>query len=152
LISSLFLSILLTGPSGSGKTHIVNFLLKRYSQISSIYVNGSEIFDKFVGSSEKKIREIFKRAREVSPCIVFIDELDIIAGLRGRDSTGVLDRVVNQLLTELDGSNGKDDNIYFVAATNRKEALDPAILRPGRIDKIIRMESCVSNSNLQCGF
>jgi len=91
----------------------------------------------WVGESEKGVRKIFRRARQVAPCIVFFDELDAIATKRGRDNNnGVSERVVNQLLTEVDGVEALH-NVIFIAATNRPDLIDSALLRPGRIDKLI---------------
>ncbi|MEM1844019.1 MAG: AAA family ATPase, partial [Desulfurococcaceae archaeon] len=90
----------------------------------------------WVGESERAIREIFRRARMVAPAIVFFDEIDSIAGVRGSDPSGVIDRIVNQLLTELDGIQPLR-RVIVIAATNRPDLLDPALLRPGRFDKLV---------------
>jgi transitional endoplasmic reticulum ATPase len=102
-----------------------------------ISVKGPEIFSKWVGESEKAIREIFRKARQSAPCIIFFDEIDAIAPKRGRDiSSAVTDKVVNQLLTELDGMEEPKD-VIIIAATNRPDIIDPALLRPGRLDRVI---------------
>jgi transitional endoplasmic reticulum ATPase len=102
-----------------------------------ISVKGPEILSKWVGESEKRIREIFRKARMMAPTIVFFDEIDSIAQVRGRGiSSDVTEKVLNQLLTELDGIETLED-VVFIAATNRRDLLDPALLRPGRIDKEI---------------
>ncbi|RLI54411.1 MAG: AAA family ATPase, partial [Candidatus Thorarchaeota archaeon] len=96
-----------------------------------------EIFNKYVGESEKAIREIFKKARQTAPCVLFFDEIDAIMGARGmRDETGVSQRIVNQFLAELDGMQSLQ-NVLVIGATNRADILDPAVLRPGRFDSIV---------------
>jgi transitional endoplasmic reticulum ATPase len=130
--------ILLYGPQGVGKT-----LLAKASATESganfIAVNGPEILSKWVGESERAIREIFRRARMVAPAIIFLDEIDSIAPARGsRVDSGVTDRIVNQLLTEIDGIKPLR-GVVVIAATNRPDLLDPALLRPGRFDRIIKV-------------
>jgi transitional endoplasmic reticulum ATPase len=100
-------------------------------------VNGPEIIDKYVGESEKTVREVFDRARQSAPSIVFFDEIDAVTARRG-EGHEVTERVVSQLLTELDGL-AQNPNVVVLAATNRMEAIDPAILRPGRIDTHIEV-------------
>jgi transitional endoplasmic reticulum ATPase len=103
-------------------------------------VKGPEFLSKWVGESEKAVRELFRKARMAAPCIIFIDELDAVAGLRGGydEGTHVTERVVNSLLTELDGLQNLK-NVVVLAATNRPDLLDSALLRPGRFDKIIQL-------------
>lgn len=103
-----------------------------------ISVKGPELLDKYVGESERAVRQVFERARSSSPCIVFFDELDSLCPKRGSDSSGggVSERVVNQLLTEMDGLDSRK-SIFVIAATNRPELIDPAMLRPGRLDKLL---------------
>ncbi|MCI4396801.1 MAG: AAA family ATPase, partial [Thermoprotei archaeon] len=103
-----------------------------------IAVRGPEILSKWVGESEKAIREIFRRARQVAPTIVFFDEIDSIAPARGfrYDTSGVTDRIVNQILAEMDGIQPLS-NVVVIAATNRPDILDPALLRPGRFDRLV---------------
>lgn len=127
--------ILLYGPSGTGKTLLVNAASKEFG-INYIYIKGPEVFDKWVGASEKAIRNIFKKAKEVSPCILFIDEIDSITQSKG-DSLNTT-KVLDQLLMELDNISRKD--IIFVAATNRPDLVDKSFLRSGRIDKILEFK------------
>ncbi|MCE4603050.1 MAG: AAA family ATPase, partial [Desulfurococcales archaeon] len=103
-----------------------------------IAVRGPEILSKWVGESEKAVRKIFERARQVAPAIIFFDEIDSIAPARGfrHDTSGVTDRIVNQLLTEMDGIVPLQ-NVVVIAATNRPDIIDPALLRPGRFDRLI---------------
>ncbi|RIA82621.1 P-loop containing nucleoside triphosphate hydrolase protein, partial [Glomus cerebriforme] len=97
-------------------------------------VKGPELLNKYIGASEKSIRDLFERAQAAKPCVLFFDEFDSIAPKRGHDSTGVTDRVVNQMLTQMDGAEGLD-GVYVLAATSRPDLIDPALLRPGRLDK-----------------
>ncbi|MCD6434067.1 MAG: AAA family ATPase, partial [Candidatus Diapherotrites archaeon] len=124
--------ILLYGPPGCGKTLLAKAVATE-SDANFIAVKGPELISKWVGESEKKIREIFKKARQVAPCIIFFDEFDSISQVRGRSLTDVTERVVNQLLTELDGIEDLEQ-VTVIAATNRPDLIDPALLRPGRID------------------
>jgi len=127
--------VLLFGPPGCGKTLIAKAIATE-SESNFISVRGPEVLSRWVGESEKAIREIFKKARQVAPCIVFFDELDAIAPVRGSDTNRVTDRVLNQILTELDGL-AKLENVVVLGATNRPDLIDPALMRPGRFDKII---------------
>jgi transitional endoplasmic reticulum ATPase len=129
--------ILLYGPPGTGKTLLAKAVATE-SEANFISVKGPEIFSKWVGESEKAIREIFRKARQAAPCIVFIDEIDAIAPRRGSSigDSHVTDRVVNQLLTEMDGIEDLK-GVVVIAATNRPDMLDPALLRPGRFDRLI---------------
>jgi SpoVK/Ycf46/Vps4 family AAA+-type ATPase len=128
--------VLLYGPPGCSKTMLAKALANE-SKMNFISIKGPEVFSKWVGDSEKAVREIFRKARAVAPCVVFVDELDGMCGHRG--SGGVSDRVISQFLTELDGlpaaMSEKSDSIILVAATNRPENIDGAVLRPGRIDR-----------------
>ncbi|KAI8084697.1 P-loop containing nucleoside triphosphate hydrolase protein [Halteromyces radiatus] len=99
-------------------------------------VKGPEILNKYIGASEKSVRDLFERASAAKPCVLFFDEFDSIAPRRGHDSTGVTDRVVNQMLTQMDGAEGLD-GVYVLAATSRPDLIDPALLRPGRLDKAL---------------
>ncbi|MDI3502270.1 MAG: transitional endoplasmic reticulum ATPase [Archaeoglobi archaeon] len=132
--------VLLYGPPGTGKTLLAKAVANE-SNANFIYVKGPEILSKWVGESEKAIREIFRRARQVSPCIIFFDEIDAIAPFRGfGDSSGVSERITDQLLTEMDGlEEGKQ--IIVLAATNRPDILDPALLRPGRFDRLVLLRA-----------
>ena len=128
--------ILLYGPPGCGKTLLAKAVATE-SGANFIAIKGPEILSKWVGESEKAIREIFRKARQVAPSIIFFDEIDSIAPARGfRTDSGVTDRIVNQLLAEMDGIQTLK-NVVVIAATNRADILDPALLRPGRFDRII---------------
>ncbi|MET1127705.1 MAG: CDC48 family AAA ATPase, partial [Thermoproteota archaeon] len=129
--------VLLFGPPGTGKTLLAKAVATE-SGANFIAVRGPEVLSKWVGESEKAVRQIFRRARQVAPTIVFFDEIDAIAPARGvrHDTSGVTDRIVNQLLTEMDGIEPLQ-NVVVIAATNRPDILDPALLRPGRFDRLI---------------
>jgi len=130
--------ILLHGPSGTGKTLLAKAVATE-SEANFVSVRGPELLSKWVGESERGIREIFKRARQSSPCVIFFDEIDSIAPIRGGGAeTQVTERVVSQLLTELDGMQ-EMHGVVVLAATNRADMIDPALLRPGRFDKIIQI-------------
>ncbi|EPA05356.1 AAA family ATPase, partial [Candidatus Nitrosarchaeum limnium] len=122
--------ILLHGPSGTGKTLLAKAVATQ-SEANFVSVRGPELLSKWVGESERGIREIFRRARQASPCVVFFDEIDSIAPIRGAGGeTAVTERVVSQLLTELDGMENMH-GVVVLAATNRPDMIDPALLRPG---------------------
>ncbi|QLD87502.1 CDC48 family AAA ATPase [Natronomonas salina] len=123
--------VLLYGPPGTGKTLLARALAGE-SDVNFVSVAGPELLDKYVGESEKAVREVFDRARQSAPAIVFFDEIDAVAGVRG-ESSEASERVVSQLLTELDGLTD-NPNLVVLAATNRRDALDPALLRPGRLE------------------
>lgn len=128
--------VLLYGAPGTGKTMLAKAVANE-SEANFISVKGPELVSKFVGETERGIRKIFKKARQVSPVIVFFDEIDSLASLRGNSfDSGVGDRAVNQLLTEIDGIEELKD-VIFIAATNRPDLVDPSLLRPGRIDKLV---------------
>src|SRR3989441_1020617 len=128
--------ILLYGPPGSGKTLLAKAVATE-SEANFISIKGPEVMSKWVGESEKAVRMIFKKAKQVAPCIVFLDELDAIAHVRGFDTdSGVSERVVNQLLTSMDGLESLE-GVCVVGATNRPDRLDPAMLRTGRFDRIL---------------
>ena len=130
--------ILLHGPSGTGKTLLAKAVATQ-SEANFISVRGPELLSKWVGESEKGVREIFKRARQSAPCVIFFDEIDSIAPIRGAGGEGVAtstERIVSQLLTEMDGMENMH-GVVVLAATNRADMIDPALLRPGRFDKIV---------------
>ncbi|WP_457619648.1 AAA family ATPase [Methanopyrus sp.] len=129
--------ILLYGPPGTGKTLLAKAVANE-SDANFIAVRGPEILSKWVGESEAKIREIFQKARQTAPCVIFFDEIDAIAPKRGTEVGGsrVTERVVNQLLTEMDGIEATED-VFVIAATNRPDIIDEALLRPGRFDRIV---------------
>ncbi|MAH07900.1 ATPase [Candidatus Pacearchaeota archaeon] len=132
--------ILLYGPPGTGKTLLAKAVAKE-SEANFIQVKGPSLLSMWVGKSEEGVRKIFDRARQVSPCIVFFDEIDSLAGKRGMESgTKVTERVLNQLLAEMDGIEDLS-NVIVIAATNRPDMLDSALLRPGRFDRILLVGS-----------
>lgn len=143
--------VLLYGPPGCSKTMLAKALACE-SKLNFVSVKGPEVFSKWVGDSEKAVREIFARARGVAPCVVFIDELDGMCAKRG--GGGVGDRVISQFLTELDGLpaalSAGADRVIFVAATNRPDNIDPAVLRPGRIDRkvLVGLPSAVERNQI----
>ncbi len=128
--------ILLYGPPGTGKTLLAKAVATE-SEANFISVKGPEFLSKWVGESEKAVREVFRKARQAAPAVIFIDEIDAVAPVRGMDlGTRVTERVVSQLLTEMDGLE-ELHNVTVIAATNRPDMLDPALLRPGRFDRLI---------------
>jgi len=128
--------ILLYGPPGTGKTLLAKAVATE-SEANFISVKGPEFLNKWVGESEKAVRETFRKARQASPCVIFMDEIDSIAPERGTGSdSNVTERVISQMLTEMDGLEGLSD-VVVIAATNRPDIMDPALLRPGRFDKSI---------------
>lgn len=128
--------VLLFGAPGTGKTMIAKAIATQ-SKANFISIKGPEVMSKWVGESEKAIRMIFKKAKQVAPSIVFLDEIDAIAPRRGAYSdSGASERMVNQLLTSMDGLESLD-NVVVIGATNRPDILDPALLRPGRFDRIL---------------
>ncbi|KAK2629308.1 hypothetical protein QTJ16_000128 [Diplocarpon rosae] len=133
--------ILFYGPPGTGKTLLAKAIATEFS-LNFFSVKGPELLNMYIGESEANVRRVFQRARDARPCVVFFDELDSVAPKRGNqgDSGGVMDRIVSQLLAELDGmSDGEDGGggVFVIGATNRPDLLDAALLRPGRFDKML---------------
>jgi transitional endoplasmic reticulum ATPase len=131
--------VLMYGPPGTGKTLLAKAIANE-AQSNFISIKGPELLNKYVGESEKGVREVFEKARSNAPTVVFFDEIDSIAGERGRNSgdSGVGERVVSQLLTELDGLEDLED-VVVIATTNRPDLIDPALLRPGRLDRHVHV-------------
>ncbi|KAL7749126.1 peroxisomal assembly protein [Sorochytrium milnesiophthora] len=131
--------ILFFGPPGSGKTLLAKAVATTCS-LNFLSVKGPELLNMYIGESERNVREIFQRARDAKPCVIFFDELDSVAPKRGEkgDAGGVMDRIVSQLLAELDGMNSSGgEAVFVIGATNRPDLLDEALLRPGRFDKLV---------------
>lgn len=133
--------ILFYGPPGTGKTLLAKAIATEFS-LNFFSVKGPELLNMYIGESEANVRRVFQRARDARPCVVFFDELDSVAPKRGNqgDSGGVMDRIVSQLLAELDGMNGGEEGsggVFVIGATNRPDLLDTALLRPGRFDKML---------------
>ena len=141
--------VLLYGPPGCGKTLLAKAIATE-SESNFISIKGPEVFSKWVGESEKAIREVFRKARMASPAVIFFDELDSLVPKRGMGfaDQGVSERVISQLLTEMDGISTLE-NIVVLAATNRPDILDPAVLRPGRFDKLVYVPSPDEKARLQ---
>lgn len=129
--------ILLHGPPGTGKTLLARAVASECS-IHFIVVRGPEIRSRWIGEAEERIRFLFSKARMVAPCVVFLDEIDAALPRRGRDASGSVDSVVNQILAQMDGIEGGED-VFVIGATNRIEMLDPAALRPGRFDCLVEV-------------
>ena len=138
--------LLLYGYPGCGKTLLASAVAGECG-LNFISVKGPEILNKYIGASEKSVRDLFERAESARPCVLFFDEFDSIAPKRGHDSTGVTDRVVNQLLTQMDGAEGLS-GVYVLAATSRPDLIDPALLRPGRLDKSLLCDMPNSDDRL----
>ncbi len=129
-------SIMLFGAPGTGKTLVIEAIANECG-INFIGIKGPELLSKYVGASEQSVRDLFSRAQSARPCILFFDEFDALAPRRGHDSTGVTDRVVNQLLTQMDGVEALQTGVYVLSASSRPDLVDPALLRPGRFDKCL---------------
>src|SRR5690349_14495265 len=141
--------ILLYGPPGTGKTLMAKAAANE-SEANFISIKGPELLSKWVGESEKGVREVFRKARQAAPCIIFFDEIDAVAPTRGSDSgnSHVTERVISQLLTELDGLEILT-NVIVIAATNRQDIIDTALLRPGRFDRLLYVPPPDKESRLQ---
>jgi transitional endoplasmic reticulum ATPase len=141
--------ILLYGPPGCGKTLLAR-AVSTESEANFISIKGPEVFSKWVGESEKAIREVFRKARMAAPAVIFFDEMDSLTPQRGAGfgDSGVTERVISQLLTEMDGILTLQD-IVVIAATNRPNLIDPAVLRPGRFDRLIYVPEPDEKSRLQ---
>jgi transitional endoplasmic reticulum ATPase len=141
--------ILLYGPPGCGKTLLARAVATE-SEANFISIKGPEVFSKWVGESEKAIREVFRKARMAAPAVVFLDEIDSLTPKRGMgmSDSGVSERVISQLLTEMDGITTLQD-IVVIAATNRPDMVDSAVLRPGRFDRLIYVPEPDEKSRLQ---
>jgi transitional endoplasmic reticulum ATPase len=141
--------VLLYGPPGTGKTLMAKAAANE-SEANFISIKGPELLSKWVGESEKGVREVFRKARQAAPCIVFFDELDAIAPTRGGDfgDSHVTERVISQLLTELDGLEVLT-NVIVIAATNRPDIIDAALLRPGRFDRLLYVPPPDRNSRIE---
>jgi transitional endoplasmic reticulum ATPase len=141
--------ILLYGPPGTGKTLMAKAAAHE-SEANFISIKGPELLSKWVGESEKGVREVFRKARQAAPCIVFFDEIDAIAPNRGGmgSDSHVTERVISQLLTELDGLEVLS-NVIIIAATNRPDIIDAALLRPGRFDRLLYVPPPDKESRIQ---
>ncbi|KAK9142986.1 hypothetical protein Syun_012386 [Stephania yunnanensis] len=130
--------VLLYGPPGTGKTLLAKAVATECS-LNFLSVKGPELINMYIGESEKNVRDIFHKARSARPCVIFFDELDSLAPARGAsgDSGGVMDRVVSQMLAEIDGLNDSVQDLFVIGASNRPDLIDPALLRPGRFDKLL---------------
>ncbi|XP_011626676.1 peroxisome biogenesis protein 6 isoform X1 [Amborella trichopoda] len=130
--------VLLYGPPGTGKTLLAKAVATECS-LNFLSVKGPELINMYIGESEKNVRDIFQKARSARPCVIFFDELDALAPARGAsgDSGGVMDRVVSQMLAEIDGLNEATQDLFIIGASNRPDLIDPALLRPGRFDKLL---------------
>ena len=139
--------VLMWGPPGCGKTLLAKAVANE-SRANFISVKGPELLNKYVGESEKAVRQVFQRARASAPCIIFFDELDALVPRRTSSLSESSARVVNTLLTELDGLNDRQ-GIFVVGATNRPDMIDPAMLRPGRLDKTLYIELPTAEERLE---
>lgn len=130
--------VLLYGPPGTGKTLLAKAVATECC-LNFLSVKGPELINMYIGESEKNVRDIFQKARAARPCVIFFDELDSLAPARGAsgDSGGVMDRVVSQMLAEIDGLNDSSQDLFIIGASNRPDLIDAALLRPGRFDKLL---------------
>ena len=134
--TSVLGGVLLFGPPGCGKTLLAKAVANA-SGASFISVKGPELLNKYVGESERAVRQVFSRAATSAPCVIFFDEIDALCPRRNAENTGAQERVVNQMLTEMDGAQGVASGVFVVAATNRPDMVDAAMLRPGRLGKLL---------------
>ncbi|KAF8556501.1 AAA-domain-containing protein [Imleria badia] len=139
--------VLLWGPPGCGKTLLAKAVANE-SRANFISVKGPELLNKYVGESERAVRQVFSRARASSPCVVFFDELDALVPRRDDSLSDSSARVVNTLLTELDGLDGRK-SVYVIGATNRPDMIDPAMVRPGRLDKLLYVDLPTSSERVE---
>ena len=141
--------LLVVRPPGCGKTLLAKAIANE-CQANFISVKGPELLTMWFGESEANVRELFDKARQAAPCVLFFDELDSIARSRGSSlgDSGAGDRVANQLLTEMDGMGSKK-NVFIIGATNRPDIIDPALLRPGRLDQLIYIPLPDEKSRIQ---
>lgn len=137
--------VLLHGPPGCGKTLIAK-AVSNMSHCNFLSIKGPELITKYVGDSEKHLRDLFQKAKNLSPCVLFFDEIDSLCGRRGKNEFG--NRIVNQILTLLDGMEDRGE-VYLIGATNRIDSLDEALMRPGRFDKIIEVSLPTASEGLE---
>lgn len=142
--------VLFYGPPGTGKTLMAKAIATNFS-LNFFSVKGPELLNMYIGESEANVRRVFQKARDARPCVIFFDELDSVAPKRGNqgDSGGVMDRIVSQLLAELDGMGSGGEGVFVIGATNRPDLLDEALLRPGRFDKLLYLGISDTNEK-QC--
>ena len=145
--------VLLYGPPGTGKTLLAKAVATE-CRLAFLSVKGPELVSSYVGESERQVRQVFERARDAAPCVIFFDEIDALAPARGAtaDAGGVMDRVVSQLMAEIDGvGSSKKSELFVLAATNRPDLLDDALLRPGRFDRLVYLGPPEGASNPPLG-
>jgi peroxin-1 len=123
------------GPSGTGKSALVDYVVRQVNLPAEI-VRGPDLLDKYIGASEQAVRRVFEKAASIAPCVVVFDSIEALCPRRGSESTGVTDRVVNQMLCYLDGVD-KVENVFVVAISSRPDMVDPALTRPGRLDLVV---------------
>lgn len=162
-LSHLVCSLVSSLPNSTqGKTLLAHALAVECG-LNFIGVKGPELLNKYIGSSEAAVRDVFARARQAKPCILFFDELEAICPKRGNDSSGVTDRIVNQFLCELDGVAARSSQLFVLAASSRPDLIDAALLRPGRLDKLVQctmptqeerldiLQTVLASTPMKCG-